>query len=155
MLYIINISILEKLVVILSTQSIKEEIINKLRSEEFINFVKKFDILNISIFGSILTEEFNEGSDVDIAILGKDSFSLDNILEIELFLEKFLERETDVVDLRSATLDMFVKITILNTGETIYSTDSKAFEDFYDEVEWVYRENENFIHFRKVDVLYE
>ena len=139
----------------MSTQSIKEEIINKLRSEEFINFVKKFDILNISIFGSILTEEFNEGSDVDIAILGKDSFSLDNILEIELFLEKFLERETDVVDLRSATLDMFVKITILNTGETIYSTDSKAFEDFYDEVEWVYRENENFIHFRKVDVLYE
>ncbi len=141
--------------IILSNQLIKEKILNKLRSEEFNDFIKRFDIINIVVFGSILTEEFNEESDVDIAVLGKGSFSLDDILEIELFLERFLEREIDVVDLKSKTLDIFVKISILNSCKVIYSTDNKVFEDFCDDVEWVYRENENFIHFRKVDVLYE
>lgn len=139
----------------LSNQLIKEEILNKLKSEEFTGFIKRFDIINIAVFGSILTEEFNEESDVDIAVLGRGSFSLDDILEIELFLERFLEREIDVVDLKSKTLDIFVKISILNSCEIIYSTDNKVFEDFCDDVEWIYRENENFIHFRKVDVLYE
>ncbi len=129
----------------LSNQLIKEEILNKLKSEEFTGFIKRFDIINIVVFGSVLTEEFNEESDVDIAVLGKGSFSLDDILEIELFLERFLEREIDVVDL----------ISILNSCEIIYSTDNKVFEEFCDDVEWIYRENENFIHFRKVDVLYE
>lgn len=139
----------------LSNQLIKEEILNKLKSEEFTGFIKRFDIINIAVFGSILTEEFNEESDVDIAVLGRGSFSLDDILEIELFLERFLEREIDVVDLKSKTLDIFVKISILNSCEIIYSTDNKVFEEFCDDVEWIYRENENFIHFRKVDVLYE
>ncbi len=139
----------------LSNQLIKEEILNKLKSEEFTGFIKRFDIINIVVFGSVLTEEFNEESDVDIAVLGRGSFSLDDILEIELFLGRFLEREIDVVDLKSKTLDIFVKISILNSCEIIYSTDNKVFEDFCDDVEWIYRENENFIHFRKVDVLYE
>ncbi|WP_414632067.1 MULTISPECIES: nucleotidyltransferase family protein [unclassified Clostridium] len=139
----------------MSNQLIKEEILNKLKSEEFTGFIKRFDIINIAVFGSILTEEFNEESDVDIAVLGRGSFSLDDILEVELFLERFLEREIDVVDLKSKTLDIFVKISILNSCEIIYSTDNKVFEEFCDDVEWIYRENENFIHFRKVDVLYE
>ncbi len=139
----------------LSNQLIKEEILKKLKSEEFTGFIKRFDIINIAVFGSILTEEFNEESDVDIAVLGRGSFSLDDILEVELFLERFLEREIDVVDLKSKTLDIFVKISILNSCEIIYSTDNKVFEEFCDDVEWIYRENENFIHFRKVDVLYE
>jgi len=142
-------------VITLSNQLIKEEILNKLKSEEFTGFIKRFDIINIAVFGSILTEEFNEESDVDIAVLGRGSFSLDDILEVELFLERFLEREIDVVDLKSKTLDIFVKISILNSCEIIYSTDNKVFEEFCDDVEWIYRENENFIHFRKVDVLYE
>jgi len=142
-------------VITLSNQLIKEEILNKLKSEEFTGFIKRFDIINIVVFGSVLTEEFNEESDVDIAVLGRGSFSLDDILEIELFLGRFLEREIDVVDLKSKTLDIFVKISILNSCEIIYSTDNKVFEDFCDDVEWIYRENENFIHFRKVDVLYE
>jgi len=142
-------------VITLSNQLIKEEILDKLKSEEFTGFIKRFDIINIVVFGSVLTEEFNEESDVDIAVLGKGSFSLDDILEIELFLERFLEREIDVVDLKSKTLDIFVKISILNSCEIIYSTDNKVFEEFCDDVEWIYRENENFIHFRKVDVLYE
>jgi len=142
-------------VITLSNQLIKEEILKKLKSEEFTGFIKRFDIINIAVFGSILTEEFNEESDVDIAVLGRGSFSLDDILEVELFLERFLEREIDVVDLKSKTLDIFVKISILNSCEIIYSTDNKVFEEFCDDVEWIYRENENFIHFRKVDVLYE
>ena len=132
----------------------KQIILEKLSSSKFIEFISNFHILTVVIFGSICTEEFNEFSDVDIAILGKNKVSLDNILDIELFLEKFLERPIDVIDLISDNLDIFIKINILNTGEIIHSKDNKeSFNKLCDETDRLYRENENFMYFRKVDVL--
>ncbi|WP_253198003.1 hypothetical protein [Clostridium gasigenes] len=60
----------------------------------------------------------------------------------------------DILDLRSTNLDLFVKINVLNNGKVIYSTDNnKNFNIFYDETDRIYKENENFMYFRKVDVL--
>ncbi|MCY6354181.1 nucleotidyltransferase domain-containing protein [Clostridium sp. ZS2-4] len=132
----------------------KNVILDKLASDEFIKFISKFNIFSVVILGSICNEEFNELSDVDIALLGKNKIPLDNILDIELFLERFLERQIDVVDLRSHTLDLFIKINILNNGDVIYSTDNnKLFERFCYETDRIYRENENFMYFRRADVL--
>lgn len=132
----------------------KRKILNKINSSEFSDFISKFGISTVVIFGSICNDEFNEFSDVDIAVLSENKLKLDNILDIELFLEKFLEREIDVIDLKSDNLDIFVKINILNDGKLIYCNDNKKeFEKFCDETDWVYRENENFIYFRKVDLL--
>ncbi|MEG0308793.1 MAG: nucleotidyltransferase domain-containing protein [Clostridium sp.] len=133
----------------------RETILNKVKSREFASFIEKFKISNVMVFGSVLTNDFNEESDVDIAILGDENILLDNILDMELYLEGFLHRDIDIIDLRSTTLDMFVRINILNSGEVIYSTNPELLEKYMDEVEWNYRENENFIYFRKVDVLYE
>jgi len=133
----------------------RDTILNRLKSKEFTGFIEKFKVSNVMLFGSVLTEEFNDESDVDIAILGESDILLDNILDMELYLEDFLHRNIDVIDLRSKTLDMFIRINILNTSEVIYSTNPKVLEKYSDEVEWNYRENENFIYFRKVDVLYE
>jgi len=133
----------------------RDTILDKLKSKEFTGFIEKFKVSNVMLFGSVLTEEFNDESDVDIAILGESDILLDNILDMELYLEDFLHRNIDVIDLRSKTLDMFIRINILNSSEVVYSTNPKALEKYSDEVEWNYRENENFIYFRKVDVLYE
>ena len=132
----------------------KKIILSKLTSAQFIEFINRFDIYSIIVFGSVCNDEFNELSDVDIAILGRNKIPLDNILDIELFLEKFLDRQIDVIDLRSNTLDLFVKINILNSGNVIYSTDNnQLFEKFCEETDRIYRENENFMYFRRFDVL--
>lgn len=129
-------------------------ILEKLTSAEFCSFIDGLQINNIILFGSICSEDFNESSDVDIAVLGENEIPLDNILDIELFLERYLGREIDVVDLKSTNLDLFLKINILNGGEVIYSRgDNKTFYDFCDEVDRIYRENENYIYFRRLDVL--
>ncbi|WMJ79349.1 nucleotidyltransferase domain-containing protein [Clostridium sp. MB40-C1] len=138
----------------MSTLEDKNIILDKLNSTEFIEFMRNFDIDNVVVFGSICNDEFNELSDVDIALLGENKISLDNILDIELFLERLLEREIDVIDLRSESLDLFVKINILNSGKIIYSTDdNKLFEEFCDYTDRIYRENEDFMYFRRGDVL--
>lgn len=133
----------------------KDTILEKLKSKEFVSFIEKFNVPNVMVFGSLLTDLFNDESDVDIAILGEEVISLDDILEIELFLEGFLERAIDVVDLRSSTLDIFVKINILNSSRVIYSTDIDKIEKYCDEVDWIYKENEDYFYFRKRDVFYE
>lgn len=136
----------------------KIEIIEKLKSEEVFNFIKKYNITTMLMFGSIVSDdldnEFNEESDVDIALLASKSIELDSILEIELFFQNLLNREIDVLDLRSESLDIFVKISILNTGKIIYTADDgMSLEVLYNETDRIYRENENFMYFRKVDVL--
>lgn len=132
----------------------KTLILEKLASSQFTKFIGKFNISNLILFGSICNDDFNELSDIDIALLGESKISLDDILDIELFLEKFLERQIDVIDLRSDTLDLFVKINILNNSKVIYSKDNnKLLEDFCNETDKIYRENEDFMYYRKVDVL--
>lgn len=132
----------------------KKVILEKLNSKEFLDIIKKYSIGTVILFGSICTDEFNDYSDVDIAILSENKSDLDNILEIELFLENFLKREIDVIDLNSSNLDIIMKANILNTGRIIYSDDNnKRYNRFYNNVERTFRENENFMYFRRRDLL--
>ena len=132
----------------------KNLIMGKLKSEEVVNFLNKYDISTMLTFGSINNEEFTKESDIDIAIIGKHKIDLEEILEIELFLAKLLNKEIDVIDLKSEGLYIFLKINVLNDGEIIYSNDDNYnLEVFKDETDKIYKENENFFWFRKKDVL--
>lgn len=63
-------------------------------------------------------------------------------------------KEIDVIDLRSRELTIFLKINVLNEGKIIYSNDNNIIlEKYKDEVDIIYRENENFFWFRRRDVL--
>ncbi|MGL5351912.1 MAG: nucleotidyltransferase family protein, partial [Clostridium sp.] len=137
-----------------STLYSKEEIISLLTSKESLEILNKYPLTSMLAFGSIITDDFTEESDVDLALIGDSPIKLDNILDLELFFENLLNREIDILDLRSSNLDLFVKINVLNNGEVLYTTDNnKNFNMFYDETDRIYRENENFIYFRKLDVL--
>lgn len=132
----------------------KDEIINLLASEKVSCFLSNYSITNMIMFGSITNDEFTDDSDVDLALVGDSTLKLDNILDLEIFLQNLLNREIDILDLRSQSLDLFVKINVLNTGNLIYSTDNnRSFNVLYNETDRLYKENENFIYFRKVDVL--
>lgn len=132
----------------------KKLIMNKLKSEEVANFISKYNISSMLTFGSFNEDNFTEESDIDIAIIGKDKVDLEEILEIELFLERKLNKEIDVIDLRSESLNIFIKINVLNNGKIIYCNDNKCIlEEFKDKVDRIYKENENFFWFRRKDVL--
>ena len=138
--------------------NIKEEqqikILRKLGGDEVKNYLSNFPISSVLLFGSITTDEFNEESDVDIAIIGEFKIDISRILRLELFLEDFLERTIDVVDLRSENLDIFIKINILNNGKTIYSKDNdKILNKLREETDWYYRENEHYFQCRRRDLL--
>lgn len=105
-------------------------------------------------FGSFNNDDFTQESDIDIAVIGIENIPLDKILELELFLERTLGKEIDVIDLRSRELTIFLKINVLNEGKIIYSNDNNIIlEKYKDEVDIIYRENENFFWFRRRDVL--
>ncbi|WP_454055144.1 type VII toxin-antitoxin system MntA family adenylyltransferase antitoxin [Clostridium sp. Marseille-Q7071] len=130
------------------------EILEKIKSKDLMEISKNYMIKNILVFGSVLTDDFNINSDVDIAILSDEKLKLNDILSLELFFEEILNRPIDVVDLNSTTLDLFIKINILNTGKVLYTSDNnKSLEELIDKLEWYYRENENFFYYRKRDLL--
>eukprot|EP00828_Plagiopyla_frontata_P029548 TRINITY_DN38215_c0_g1_i1.p2 TRINITY_DN38215_c0_g1~~TRINITY_DN38215_c0_g1_i1.p2 ORF type:complete len:154 (-),score=31.09 TRINITY_DN38215_c0_g1_i1:303-764(-) len=130
------------------------EIFRKLSENEFRDYISKLPINSVLIFGSVITDEFNEESDVDIAILGNDKLNIKDVLQLELFLEDLLERDIDVVDLKNTNLDIFIKINILNNGKIIYSIDNnKSLEELKEKVDWYYRENEYYFECRKRDLL--
>ncbi|WP_138207572.1 type VII toxin-antitoxin system MntA family adenylyltransferase antitoxin [Haloimpatiens lingqiaonensis] len=131
-----------------------QNILDKLNSIEFKQYISKMDINTVLVFGSVLTDDFHEYSDVDIAILGKDSLKIKEILDLELYLENLLERSIDVVDLNSDTLDIFIKINILNTGKVIYSSDyNKSVEELIERVHWYYKQNEHYFDCRRRDLI--
>lgn len=135
-------------------EEIREAVIEKLNSEEFTSYVSNLAVSDVLLFGSTLNGDFTEESDVDIAILGRSKFSISEILRLELFLEDLLKRKIDVVDLKSDTLDIFIKINILNTGKSIYTIDNNDYLNKYmDEVDWYYRENEHYFECRRRDLL--
>ena len=135
-------------------ENIQLEILDKLKSKELKNYLSKLDINNALVFGSIITDNFNEESDVDIAILGTSKVTIKEILKLELFLEDLLERNIDVIDLNSDNLDIFIKIDILNDGKSIYTTDNNKFlEKFIEKVDWYYRENEYYFKCRRRELL--
>lgn len=133
----------------------KKLIMAKLKSEEVMNFLSKYDISSMLTFGSFNNKEnFTEESDIDIAIIGKNKIDLEDILEIELYLERELNREIDVIDLRSEDLSLFIKINVLNEGKIIYCKDNNSLlDEFKNETDRTYKENENFFWFRRKDVL--
>lgn len=132
----------------------KEQILEKIFSKEVYDKLNSYDLCSVVVFGSIVTDEFNEYSDIDIAIIGKESYELDTILDLEMYFESLLKREIDVVDLKSSNLDFFVKVSILNSYREVFSVDNNLeLNKYYNEIDKIYKENENFFHFRKVDLL--
>ena len=64
-------------------ENIQLEILDKLKSKELKNYLSKLDINNALVFGSIITDNFNEESDVDIAILGTSKLTIKEILKLD------------------------------------------------------------------------
>jgi len=135
--------------------SSKAYILDKLREAECVNKFKDAKLNTVILFGSILTEDFTEYSDVDLAILSENNITLQLILSLEEDLKKLLGRDIDIINLKDENLDLNMKVTIYDDGLVIYDSDSlELYNRDYLETEALYRDNEAFRFFRERDVIF-
>ncbi len=75
-----------------------------MNKERYINLLKeKFDNYNfidlVIIYGSVLTNRFNDNSDIDIAVASRKIIQPMFLLELKKDLEMLCKREIDIFDL--------------------------------------------------------
>lgn len=134
----------------------KINILNKLKSKEAIDIFKQNKINTAIVFGSILTENFEEYSDVDIAVLSKNQITIDDIILIEESFQKLLNRDVDIINLKSENTELNMKVAIYDNGEIVYDdNDCNLYNLDYMEVERIYKENETFRFFRERDLIFD
>jgi uncharacterized protein len=102
----------------------------KLTPEHLADFCKQHHILELSLFGSILRDDFRADSDIDILVVFDRSanphLSLMDLVGIEYQLEEMVGREVDLVEKRSIVdSDNWIRRkNILNTAQVIYESRS-------------------------------
>ncbi len=101
-------------------------------------------LLSVYFFGSSITRDFTDTSDVDIAILAKHDSPIDaiHLWEVRHVLADILNREVDLVDLRKA--NTVFQAEIISTGLRVYCSEEYTVEFFETMIYSMYGElNEN------------
>ena len=83
---------------------------------------KKYNIIELSIFGSSIRDDFTKDSDVDILVSFNQNskISLFDIIELENEFSKLLNKNVDIVE-KESLKNTIRKDKILSTREIIYA----------------------------------
>ncbi len=99
-------------------------LINKIfiSEKEIEEFSKKWGIQELSLFGSILREDFSPESDIDILISfnPKSNINLFDLVTIQNELQNLFDRKIDIIE-KKAIKNPFRKDEILNNHRVIYA----------------------------------
>ncbi|WP_244350500.1 nucleotidyltransferase family protein [Thermostichus vulcanus] len=99
-----------------------------LTPEKLTDFCKQHHILELSLFGSILRDDFKPDSDIDMLVVFDRSanphLSLMDLVGMEYQLEDMIGREVDLIEKRSIVdSDNWIRRkNILNTAQIIYAS---------------------------------
>ena len=105
------------------------EIFEKLKKNDIlldysnmVKLCKKYSIIELSIFGSSIRDDFSKDSDVDILVSfdRKSQISLFDIIELENEFSQLLNRDVDIVE-KESLKNPIRKEKILSTREIIYA----------------------------------
>jgi uncharacterized protein len=92
--------------------------------ESIAEFCQKWKIVELSLFGSVLRDDFRPDSDVDVLVtFAPDGrYSLFDLVHIEEELEKMLGRKVDLVERRAIeqSENYIRRKHILNSAQTVY-----------------------------------
>jgi predicted nucleotidyltransferase len=93
-----------------------------LNYDDVINICKKYSIVELSIFGSSIRDDFSHNSDVDILVSFNKiaDITLFDIMDIENEFSKLLKRDVDIVE-KESLKNPIRKNQILSTREIIYA----------------------------------
>ena len=84
--------------------------------------VDRYNIKELSIFGSSIRDDFKHDSDIDLLIEFNDSqnISLFDIIDIEEYFEKITNRQVDIVE-PAGLKNPYRRETILKSKEVLYA----------------------------------
>ncbi len=96
----------------------------ELNLQRIIELCRKHKVKSLAVFGSILTDRFNDDSDVDLLIdfeqLDPDKFDyVTNFFDLQDSLESLLKRKVDLV-IGSALRNRFFINNVNRTKQVIY-----------------------------------
>ena len=89
---------------------------------DVINICKKYFIIELSIFGSSIRDDFTQNSDVDVLVSFKQNseITLFDIMELEKEFSGIINRKVDIVE-KESLKNPIRKDNILSTREIIYA----------------------------------
>jgi len=90
--------------------------------DDIIRLCKKYCIIELSVFGSSIRDDFSQNSDVDILVSFEQNsnISLFDIIQLEDEFSKLLKRKVDIVE-KESLRNPIRKNKILSTREIIYA----------------------------------
>ena len=94
-----------------------------LKYEDIVRLCQKYHIIELSLFGSAIREDFHEESDVDILISYKPKAKISLFDEVNLGNEfsELMNRDVDIVDVKGLK-NPIRREEILSTREIVYVT---------------------------------
>jgi uncharacterized protein len=86
------------------------------------SLAKKYRIRELAFFGSILRDDFNDASDIDMLVEfePQTDYSLFDLMEIEEEFSKALDRRVDFIE-KAGLRNPYRKEKILRTARTVYA----------------------------------
>ena len=87
------------------------------------DFCQRWQVMELSLFGSILRADFNADSDVDVLVtFAPDTqVSLFDFAQMQLELEDIFSREVDLVE-KASLNNPYRRREILQTAKRVYAT---------------------------------
>jgi predicted nucleotidyltransferase len=91
--------------------------------EKIRDFCRRWNIVEFSLFGSVLREDFHQDSDVDVLVTfaPNSHHSLVDLVRMEEELGEIFGRKVEVVE-KSALRNPFRRHAILKSVEVVYAT---------------------------------
>ena len=92
-----------------------------IRYDDLVKICKKYQIIELSVFGSSIRDDFNDNSDIDFLVSFEPTsrLSLYDIVDLKDDFKDLLNREIDIVE-KEAMKNPIRKKRILSTREVIY-----------------------------------
>jgi predicted nucleotidyltransferase len=91
--------------------------------KKIIEFCKRWQVVELSLFGSILREDFNHDSDIDVLVTFKTGahVSLFDLAQMQVELKDIFSREVDLVE-KASLRNPYRRREILQTAKRVYAS---------------------------------
>lgn len=106
----------------LESNSLKMDGINRKHIDQISNLCEKHNVKSLYVFGSVLTTEFNDESDIDFIVdfLPQDVLEYtDNYFNLKFALEEILKREIDLLE-EKAIENPYFKQVVNENKQLVY-----------------------------------
>ena len=101
--------------------------------KEIARFCQRWQILELSLFGSVLREDFNPDSDVDMLVTFSDNseWGLFDHVQMQQELQALLERKVDLISRRALahTQNQLLREGILKTTKVIFTQREETYAE--------------------------